>query len=427
MFTVPFLRGSNTEGPPDSIHTIPLASNCSKPFFSNSFLVVCVWRKSFQALSWKIVLHSENHHEEEGCLCDLSASSLSAADQGRHVTYIHGEKLSAIIYEGSSVFPTGLDGEYPTCISVMSLNNTVLPLQQHVPSGSFPGFHIATGYSDGTVKLWKMSGADSPEQTERESNRWELVGFFSAHRGPISAISLSRCGRVATVGRNVQKNSTSIHIWEAVKLMGDGCFLLEDALMIQSPVVGLNWLSSGDGRFLLAVCFHNELHIYSQRHPSFENVLHTLNSEEKHIWSCIALAHSHHDVAGFHWGPKSTIVLVHKNHLSLFSSWLVRGANEYITRKGFCSATDVHEELPCIVHFNGTIFGKLGLSENHSNMETIENNCTLLPDQPNIYCPNGLWSLLDISGILSGPLPSYHPRALIQYLYSGVELFLIYL
>uniref|UniRef100_A0ACD5VM29 Uncharacterized protein n=1 Tax=Avena sativa TaxID=4498 RepID=A0ACD5VM29_AVESA len=417
VFSVPFLRGTNTEGPPDSIHTIPLASNCSKPFFSNSFLVVCVWSKSFQALSWKIVLHSENHHEEEGCLCDLFASSLSTADQGRHVTYVHGENFSAIIHEGSLVFPTGLDGEYPTCISVMSLNNTVLPLQQHVPSGTFPGYHIATGCSDGTVKLWKMSGADNPEHTGRESNSWELVGMFSAHRGPISAISLSRCGRVATVGRNLQKNSTSIHIWEAVKLMGDGCFILEDALMIQNPVVGLDWLSLGDGRFLLAVCFHNELHIYSQKHPSFENVLHTMNLEEKHIWSCIALAHSHHDIAGFHWGPKSTIVLVHKNHLSLFSSWLVRGTNKHITQKGYCSATDI--ELPCIVHFNGTIFDKHGLSENHSNMETIENNCTPLPDQHNIHCPNGLWSLLDISGILSGPLPSYHPRALVQYLYSG--------
>ena len=58
--------------------------------------------------------------------------------------------------------------------------------------------------------------------------------------------SVSRCGRVATVGRNVQKNSISIHIWEAVKLMGDGCFLLEDALLIQSPIVALDWLSLGD-------------------------------------------------------------------------------------------------------------------------------------------------------------------------------------
>ncbi|XP_048563439.1 uncharacterized protein LOC125543966 isoform X2 [Triticum urartu] len=419
MFTVPFLGGSNAEEPPDSIHTIPLASNCNKSFLNNSFLIVCVWRKRFQVLSWKVVLHSKNHHEGRGCLCEFSANSLSTADQGRHVTYVHGEMFAAAIYEGSTVFPTVVDGEYPTCISVMSLDNTVLPLQQHVPFATSPGYHIATGYSDGTVKLWKMSGADNPLQTGRWSNSWELVGMFGAHPGPISAISLSRCGRVATVGRNVQKNNTSIHIWEAVKLMGDGCFLLEDALMIQSAVVGLDWLSLGNGRFLLAVCFRNKLHIYSHKHPSFQNVLHTANLEEKHLWSCIALAHSHHDVASFCWGPKASIALVHNNHLSLFSSWLVRGANERITQKGVCSATDVHDKLPCTVHVNETIFGKSGLSENYSNAEATENNSTLLPGQHNSHCSNGLWSLLDISSNLSGPLAPYHPRALIHHLYSG--------
>ncbi|KAM3330686.1 hypothetical protein ACQJBY_027066 [Aegilops geniculata] len=352
---------------------------------------------------------------------DLVVVRISNDDQGRHVTYVHGEMFAAAIYEGSTVFPTVVDGEYPTCISVMSLDNTVLPLQQHVPFATSPGYHIATGYSDGTVKLWKMSGADNPLQTGRGSNSWELVGMFGAHPGPISAISLSRCGRVATVGRNVQKNSTSIHIWEAVKLMGDGCFLLEDALMIQSAVVGLDWLSLGNGRFLLAVCFRNKLHIYSHKHPSFQNVLHTANLEEKHLWSCIALAHSHHDVASFCWGPKASIVLVHNNHLSLFSSWLVRGANERITQKGVCSATDVHDKLPCTVHVNETIFGKFGLSENYSNTEATENNSMLLPGQHNSHCSNGLWSLLDISSNLSGPLAPYHPRALIHHLYSGVD------
>lgn len=419
MFTIPFLVGSNVEGPPDSIHTIPLASNCNDPFFNNSFLLVCIWRKGFQAFSWKVVLHSKNHHPEGGCLCGFSASSLSTADQKRHVTYIRSEMFSAVIYEGSSVFPAGLDGEYPTCISVMSLNNTVLPLKQQDPSGSSPGYHIATGSSDGTVKLWKFSGADNPLQTGTESIIWELVGMFGAHHGPISAISLSRCGRIATVGRDVQKNSTSIHIWEAVKLMRDGCFLLEDALMIQSPVVGLNWLSLGDGRILLAVYFLHELHIYSHKHPSFQNVLHSANLKDKHLWSCITVAHSHHGVAGFHWGPRATIVLVHKNHLSLFSSWLVRGGNEHITQKGVCSATNVHKELPCTVHFNETIFDTFGLSENYSNIDTIENNSTLLLDQHNNHCSNRLWSLLDISARLSGPLLSYHPRALIQSLYSG--------
>uniref|UniRef100_A0A0E0MXX2 RAVE complex protein Rav1 C-terminal domain-containing protein n=1 Tax=Oryza rufipogon TaxID=4529 RepID=A0A0E0MXX2_ORYRU len=330
-------------------------------------------------------------------------------DQGRHGTYLNADMFSAVICKGSSVFPTCLDGEYPTCVSATPLNNTVLSLQQH-GSGTASCYHIATGYSDGTVKLWKMSFADNPLHTEKESHIWQLVGTFGADRGPITAISLSNCGRIATVGRNVQKNTTSIHIWKAVKLMGDGSFLLEDALTLQGPVVGLDWLSLGDGRFLLAVYLLNELHIYSHKHPSFKNVLHTVNSKEKHLWSCIALSHSPHDIASFLWGPKATGVLVHKNHLALFSSWLVRRANESSTQICDCPAADIHE-LPCTKHFNEDIFGRFSLSENYSN--------TMLLQKHSAHCSNDLWNLLDIAAKMSGPLASYHPRALIQSLYSG--------
>jgi WD40 repeat protein len=199
MFTIPFFEGSNAEGPPDSIHTIPLASNCDGPFVNNSFVVVCLWRTSFQVLSWKVVLHLENQNKCGMCLCGFSASSLSTADQGRHGTYLNADMFSAVICKGSSVFPTCLDGEYPTCISATPLNNTVLSLQQH-GSGTASCYHIATGYSDGTVKLWKMSFADNPLHTEKESHIWQLVGTFGADRGPITAISLSNCGRIATVG-----------------------------------------------------------------------------------------------------------------------------------------------------------------------------------------------------------------------------------
>ncbi|XP_062213038.1 uncharacterized protein LOC133913785 [Phragmites australis] len=418
IFTIPFLGEINAEGPPDSIHTIPLPSNCSGCFMNNNFLLVCIWRKSFQVFSWKVVLHSENQYDNGRCLCGFAASSLSTTKQGRHVSCFEGEMFSAVVCEGSSVFPSGLEGEYPTCISVMPLNNTVLPIQQHGPYRTVPGYHIATGCSDGTVKLWKMTCADNSLQTEKERHIWELVGMFGAHRGPITTILLSSCGRVITVGRDIQKNSTSIHIWEAVKLMGDGSFLLEDALMSQDHIVGLDGLSLGDGRFLLAVHLPNELRIYSHKHPSFRNVLHTENSKEEGLWSCIALYHSHHDIADFLWGPKATIVLVHENHLSLFSSWLVTGADENITQI-HASPIDVHEVLPCINNFNETTFGKLKLPENCSNSGTTGSNGVLLMDQRDSHCSNGLWNLLDIADKLSGPLASYHPRALVQYLYSG--------
>uniref|UniRef100_A0A0A9HR66 Uncharacterized protein n=1 Tax=Arundo donax TaxID=35708 RepID=A0A0A9HR66_ARUDO len=148
--------------------------------------------------------------------------------------------FSAVVYEGSSVFPSGLEGEYTTCISV-------LPIQQHGPYRTVSSYYIAIGCSDGTVRLWKMTCADNSLQIEKERHIWELAGMFGAHRGPITTILLSNCGRVITVGRNIQKNITSIHIWDAVKLVEDGSFLLEDVLMFQDHIFGLDGLSLGDG------------------------------------------------------------------------------------------------------------------------------------------------------------------------------------
>lgn len=417
IFTIPFHGERNAEGPPDSIHTIPFASKCSGCFVNNSFLVVCIWRKGFQAFSWKVVLHSENQYDSGRCGCGFSESSLSITNQGGHVTCFNSETFSAVVHEGSSVFPSSLEGEHPTCISVVSLNNTVLPTQ-HGPYRTVPGYHLATGCSDGTVKLWKMSCADNSMQTEKERQIWELVGMYGAHQGPVSMVLLSSCGKVVTACRNLKKNSSAIHIWEAVKLIGDGSFLLEDALMLEDCIVGVDGLSLGDGRFLLAVYLPNELRIYSHKHSSFQNVLHNENSKEEHLWSCIALSHSHHDIAGFLWGPKATITLVHENHLSLFSSWLVTGVDEFATQIRACPI-DVHEMLPCANNFNETSFGKFKLPENYTR-GTIGSNGVLRTDQDDSHCSHGLWNLLDIADKLSGPVASFHPRALVQYLYSGM-------
>jgi hypothetical protein len=43
--------------------------------------------------------------------------------------------------------------------------------------------------------------------------------------------------------------------------------------MFEDTIIGLDGLSLGDGRFLLALYLSNELHIYSPKHPSFQNVL----------------------------------------------------------------------------------------------------------------------------------------------------------
>ncbi|WVZ70093.1 hypothetical protein U9M48_018789 [Paspalum notatum var. saurae] len=69
--------------------------------------------------------------------------------------------------------------------------------------------------------------------------------------------------------------------------------------------------------------------------------------------------------------------------------------------------------------FNETTFDKLKLTEDYNNRGTIGSNGILLMDQCDSHYSHGLWNLLRIADKLSGPLASYHPRALVQYLYSG--------
>jgi hypothetical protein len=84
---------------------------------------------------------------------------------------------------------------------------------------------------------------------------------------------------------------------------------------------------------------------------------------------------------------------------------------------------DVHEELPCAKYFNETTFDKLDSSENYRSSGIHDSNSILLMDQGDSHCYNGLCNLLDIADKMSGALPSYHPRALVQNLYSGAGCF----
>ncbi|KAL6329976.1 hypothetical protein AAG906_039891 [Vitis piasezkii] len=67
--------------------------------------------------------------------------------------------------------------------------------------------HMATGCSDGTLKLWRSNSfrSSSPHFL------WELEGMFVAHQGPISAISLLDCGqKIATICMKFFEHGTEI-------------------------------------------------------------------------------------------------------------------------------------------------------------------------------------------------------------------------
>ena len=83
---------------------------------------------------------------------------------------------------------------------------------QRVDELRSPTSHMATGCSDGTLKLWRSNSfrSSSPHFL------WELVGMFVAHQGPISAISLTDCGqRIATICMVGHLSTAStLRIWE---------------------------------------------------------------------------------------------------------------------------------------------------------------------------------------------------------------------
>ncbi|XP_017699904.2 uncharacterized protein LOC103713736 isoform X2 [Phoenix dactylifera] len=395
MFTIPF-SGCNHGGPPDCIYSTPLASKCGLSFLSNSFLLFCVWTTKFQALSWKVALHSESPSGSNGrCGCD--AKGIASSEEGRYVSSFEGQVYHAAIYPGSSDLPAPQNCDQITSVAVVSLDNSILPIQQSAASygglcSETVSYHMATGCSDGTLKLWKMSYAESPIHSEPERLLWKLVGMFTAHQGPVSAISLSiHDSKIATVSMNGHNSTARLHIWESICLIGSGGFLLEDAIILKGPVIAINWLSIGNGQLLLGVCLPNEFHVYSQKTSSDQNMVKSEGLKEMHVWYCLALFHSYPVSKNFLWGSKVTPVLVHEKHISVLSQWLFRAETKQ--------------------------------SKNASNKENGLKDRTFCSEmsQEQYYSDTkrGLLSMIDIADRLHAYLVVYHPRALIEYLYSG--------
>lgn len=406
ILAVPFPEHIHVEGPPDQISAIPFASTSGPSFFSNSFLLFGIWAtKKFQAISWKVILHS---------------SDPSGNSYGCNSDSLPGKTFYATIDLGSSNFPDLYSLDYVVSVSVVSPDNSVLSSQQCKASYNITsiGYHIATGCSDGSLKLWKMSHVESVN-SECEFVPWELVGMFTAHCGPVSAVSLSSCGnKIATVSRNDRNNTTSVHIWEPISLINGGSFLLEDAITFDGHVVTLNWLSIGNGRLLLAVCMPDELRIYSEkRYDLF--LMKPEDLKEMHIWCCIALSHTHPISHGFVWGPKMTPVLVHKKHFSVLSQWLA------IAEHGIVQVSATYADktcVPCPIFVGGDT-SSMRESSNNENKEIGPTVCTFCSKSFQEYYDSDtahrVHNLAVVADRLSGTLAAYHPMALIHHLYSG--------
>nr|DAD17949.1 TPA_asm: hypothetical protein HUJ06_019412 [Nelumbo nucifera] len=400
LCTIPFSDHSQKEAP-TNIFAVPLPSACSKRFISNDFMLLGVWMKEFQALSWKITLHAD----------DLPGSSCSCSFESaqRYESTFAGKKCYVVVQVCSEKFPDFHSPAQVTSVGVVCSDVLTPSIQRKwALSNGFclnsSAYHMATGYADGTLKLWRSIPVKSSTQhPEPVHLSWELVGKLTTHEGPVSAIALSGCGqKLATVcaAGHVDGVST-LHIWES-----------------------------------------NELRVYAKRRCGTEILEKPGNSLEMHVWLCIAVGHTSQVAQDFLWGPRANPVLVHERYFSVFSQWSFHmDKNDQAKQYRECEEDNPHhcmartdrDMLPAIfagcISYDDKFLTSDESSEgcksilptkmNMKNDHLFYNFLTLPQQQYDSDTTFGPWTMLEVEEKLHGVLPVYHPESLLMNICSG--------
>ncbi|CAK7348696.1 unnamed protein product [Dovyalis caffra] len=437
--TIPLTGHGPYEDGPTNIFAVPLPSSCNKMFRYNKFLLLGVWMKGFQPISWEITLHS--YHLSGSC-CDCKFDGKDTPFALNFENTFADRRYCVGVNPCSSHLPEPHCHDQITSFSVVCPGDFVSMPESlgsdKDPSSGGPAYIMATGCSDGSLKLWR---SNSSKQSAPHTP-WELVGKFVAHQGPVRAICLTDCGRkIATVSAGSHLAGSSIlHIWEVVHLIGAGSFILEDSLAIGKDVVSLNWLTLGNGQFFLGICMQNELQVYAQKHYGGQTLL-SPKPLNLHSWYCIAVSHTFPAIRDFLWGPNATAIVVHDSYISLFSQWLFledvddtqRGkCLPNVIREGYEGRKD-KEVLSCMFTDREIDLEKAsneGSSRGHKSPSheklDAKNDCStsslfvaMAQLKHHSNAVQGIWSLVELAEKLRGTLAVYHPEALIMNVYSG--------
>uniref|UniRef100_A0A803KZQ1 RAVE complex protein Rav1 C-terminal domain-containing protein n=1 Tax=Chenopodium quinoa TaxID=63459 RepID=A0A803KZQ1_CHEQI len=412
LCTIPFAVRDHLDGP-DKIVSVPLHSTREENIKFNNFFLMGVWMKSCEIQSWKLTLHSYEHCErvhlynsDTGYNADCSICMYKTDFAGK--TY-----FMAVSPCSSDLSDVHND---ITSISVVSPSLSMHYLQNKLVNDSclnnFP-FHMATGHSDGRSRLWRINLSDlSVGQTP-----FELVGIISSLQSPVTAIAVADWGqKIATICSDGHRNNVNmLYIWEPLHLTGAGTLELEDKICLNGKIVAFTWFQIENILFL-GVCFQNELHIYSRRVCSVQ-ISHDLEKlPESSSWVCIAIVRTSPTICDFVIGPRGTLVVIHENYFTLFSHWSLYKGNKHSTdysvgkiqvfeelsfeksseRDSFCPPlTKAHDDVRSLLIGDGT----------EPNIIPLNKNCFL--------------KMTVVAEKLAGPLPFYHPEALLTNIYSG--------
>lgn len=440
--TIPFSGHGPYEDGPTDIFAVSLYPTCNKTFSNNKLMLLAIWKGGFQALSWEIILHSFDM-STSCCDCNFDAKSATDHSMWAFESTFSGKRYCIAVNPCSSKFSGCLTDDLVTSFAVAS--PTMLSQRQQEVGftnylcSSYPSYIMATGCSDGSLKLWRSN----PGNPSTLHLPWELVGMFAAHKGPVNGICLTDCGqKIATFCNSSNSDAVStIHIWHAINVISAGTFILEDQLILNSQVVSLNWLTLGTGQLLLGVCLQNELKVYSQRRFDVPTLSNHGNFSKMNIWVCIASAQTSLPIYDLLWGPRAAAVVVHKNYFSIFSHWLLHVDNRQQRNfhsfglKDNCKG-DVFKDKLLAVFSDSDIgaFKELSTGDTNRDYESIKpiENSNVKDNElfsslflakaqleAQLSSNTGLWSLFEVAEKLCGSLPIYHPDVLLINISSG--------
>ncbi|XP_050385252.1 uncharacterized protein LOC126801830 isoform X2 [Argentina anserina] len=443
LCTIPFTGHGPYEDGPNSISTIPLPATCHEILRCSKFMLLGVWMNGFEALSWEVTLHTFDISGSY-CACDFETENgpeSLRAFEGTFANIRYCLKVNAC----SSQIPDPYIHDEVTSFAVVC-PGSMMRIEKHLDSttgqsSSCPAYLMATGCSDGTLKLW----SSRIDKQSTPNILWELVGMFLAHKGPIGTVCLSDCGRkIATVCKNFSsKTASNLHIWDPIHLAGAGSFMLEDTLSFDQELVALNWLPLGNGQLLLGVCTSNQLHVYSHGRCGGQSLLNPETSVRKNIWVCIASTHTFPPICDFFWGPRATTVLIHNSYFCINSQWLIpvdkkhRANGQSIVIADNCTGSvgGMKEDTVSTVFFDceRQQFDKALLNKSrrdcksgtlfNTNLENDLLSSNLFVASSQLDCASdtklGLWTMLEVLEKLNEALPIYHPEALFMNIYSG--------
>ncbi|KAF3659150.1 putative dof zinc finger protein DOF2.5-like [Capsicum annuum] len=421
--TIPFTTGSQGQGP-DSVFSVPLPATCNKTFISNSFLLLAVWKKGFQALSWKIYLH---HYDLSGSRCGCSFDSTNTFQNNtlKFESSYSGKAYLVSLEPCSSVFPEPHHHDKISSSAVICPTNSGFSEEifSNILYRNYFAYHMVTGCVEGSLQLWRSVPAVS------SNSQWDLVGMVALHQGPISAISASVCGRkIATISKEGPlSTTTTIHILECVRVESAGSFILEDTLYFDADVVASNWLTIGNGQFLLGVCSRDKLHVYAQKRSGGQCNLEPERSLEGKIWVCLAVSHTNPTIQDFFWGPKAMIVVVHDEYISVFSKFSYFMDKKLLPQLGGevdqCSVCPYGSNKVSVFYGHEDCENALHQSDFPSKMEVVNEtslfNCLAESKEGFTSVNSGIWSILEIAELVGGSLPLVHPEAFLVNLLSG--------